>query len=138
MGAHTWSNRPPGSSSIFPTAAHGCCSRSGAAASAWISRRGDYLALARHQFEGAELAYVEARLEAGHGLAFLRLWTAKEALVKALGLGLGSLREVRLEIASDGALELATLPLVGGDPTCWRIAEYVPEHGYRAALAWQS
>ncbi|MEH1165959.1 4'-phosphopantetheinyl transferase superfamily protein [Micromonospora sp. CPCC 205539] len=46
------------------------------------------LALARRWFPPAELSWLAGRPEAGHAVDFLRLWTAKEAVGKALGLGL--------------------------------------------------
>ncbi|WP_347404316.1 4'-phosphopantetheinyl transferase superfamily protein [Micromonospora sp. WMMD1120] len=55
------------------------------------------LALARRWFPPAESAWLAERSEADRGVDFLRLWTAKEAVGKALGLGLrggGLLREM--------------------------------------------
>ncbi|RQX07337.1 4-phosphopantetheinyl transferase [Micromonospora arida] len=46
------------------------------------------LALARRWFPPAELAWLGDRPEAGRTVDFLRLWTAKEAVGKALGRGL--------------------------------------------------
>lgn len=46
------------------------------------------LGLARRWFDLAEVAWLAARPEAGQSRDFLRLWTAKEAVGKALGLGL--------------------------------------------------
>ncbi|MEV4120203.1 4'-phosphopantetheinyl transferase superfamily protein [Micromonospora sp. NPDC049645] len=52
------------------------------------------LALARRWFPPAELAWLADRPEAARVVDFLRLWTAKESVGKALGLGLrdGGLR----------------------------------------------
>ncbi|WP_433319772.1 4'-phosphopantetheinyl transferase family protein [Micromonospora sp. CA-269861] len=54
------------------------------------------LALARRWFPPAELAWLVDRPEAGRTVDFLRLWTAKEAVGKALGRGLrdGGLRRL--------------------------------------------
>ncbi|MET8090577.1 4'-phosphopantetheinyl transferase superfamily protein [Micromonospora sp. NPDC005220] len=54
------------------------------------------LALARRWFPPAELAWLGDRPEAGRAVDFLRLWTAKEAVGKALGRGLrdGGLRRL--------------------------------------------
>ncbi|MEW2146379.1 4'-phosphopantetheinyl transferase superfamily protein [Micromonospora vinacea] len=54
------------------------------------------LALARRWFPSTELAWLGDRPEAGRTVDFLRLWTAKEAVGKALGQGLrdGGLRRL--------------------------------------------
>lgn len=54
------------------------------------------LALARRWFPSTELAWLGDRPEAGRTVDFLRLWTAKEAVGKALGQGLrdGGLRQL--------------------------------------------
>nr|WTA70668.1 4'-phosphopantetheinyl transferase superfamily protein [Micromonospora sp. NBC_00855] len=54
------------------------------------------LALARRWFPPTELAWLGDRPEAGRTVDFLRLWTAKEAVGKALGRGLrdGGLRRL--------------------------------------------
>ncbi|MEU7840919.1 4'-phosphopantetheinyl transferase superfamily protein [Micromonospora sp. NPDC049114] len=70
------------------------------------------LALARRWFPPAELAWLADRPEAGRAAEFLRLWTAKEAVGKALGVGLrggGLLREM-----PPPGLPLRQVP--GGEP----------------------
>jgi 4'-phosphopantetheinyl transferase len=54
------------------------------------------LGVARRWFPPAELAWLGDRPEAGRTVDFLRLWTAKEAVGKALGQGLrdGGLRRL--------------------------------------------
>ena len=97
--------------------------------------RRDYLALARHQFRDGELALVESESEPARAAAFLRLWTAKEALVKALGAGLAAMSEIRLAIDRDGALVPRALPRDGGDPGAWRVMTIERDGGYHSALA---
>ncbi|WCN78811.1 4'-phosphopantetheinyl transferase family protein [Micromonospora sp. LH3U1] len=69
------------------------------------------LALARRWFPPAESAWLADRPEAGRAVDFLRLWTAKEAVGKALGLGLrdGGLRR---EMPPPG---LPLRPVPGGE-----------------------
>lgn len=74
---------------------------------------------------------------------FLRYWTAKEALLKSLGVGL-SLPMNHLEVALDTD-ELpgqpAQVPLIsftppsGSDKGCFELYQWCPEPGYLAAIA---
>ncbi|MDG4757865.1 4'-phosphopantetheinyl transferase superfamily protein [Micromonospora sp. WMMD710] len=72
------------------------------------------LALAGRWFAAAELTWLAGRPEAERGVDFLRLWTAKEAVGKALGLGLrdGGLRR----LMPPPGLPLRPVP---GDETLW-------------------
>lgn len=88
------------------------------------------LRVADRYFSPAEVAAVRAVPEAERPGAFLRYWTAKEALAKGLGLGLQ---------APIGGLELAVQP--GGamvpvhEAKDWRVFELEVPSGYFAALA---
>ncbi len=87
----------------------------------------DALALARRYFSEAELAFVEGAEDTG--AAFFIVWTAKEAIVKASGKGIGA-SDLRGFTVPFGA---AQLQLVTG---AWSVAMLEPPMpGYHAALA---
>jgi 4'-phosphopantetheinyl transferase len=69
--------------------------------------------------------------------AFLRLWCAKEAVLKAHGHGLSfGLEKLRFAEAG-GALALAACDAGLGVPADWALHEFAPAPGYLAALAWR-
>jgi 4'-phosphopantetheinyl transferase len=102
------------------------------------------LEIARRYFTPGECAWLESRSPAAdrdgisaRDLAFLRLWCAKEAVLKAHGRGLAfGLHRLAFE-ARDGALALVEADPALGDPAAWFLHEFVPHPGYRAALAWR-
>jgi 4'-phosphopantetheinyl transferase len=105
-----------------------------------IRPRANALALVRRFFAGEEIAWLESR--AGDGQAaleghFLRLWCAKEAVLKAHGRGL-AFGLHRLAFAEhDGALFLQRCDAELGDPRDWNVREFVPAPGTLAAIAWR-
>lgn len=111
------------------------------------------LEIARRHFAPAETAWLEshprdpvdtvpapagaAPVLAPRDIAFLRLWCAKEAVLKAHGRGL-AFGLHRLAFAErSGALVLVDADPALGDPAAWSLHEFVPHPGYRAALAWR-
>ena len=87
--------------------------------------------IAERFFSGPEVAALREVGEVDRPAAFLRYWTAKEALAKGIGLGLRTPgRELEISQRPDGTMGPA--PNAGG----WRLAEIadLPE-GYRGALA---
>ena len=94
----------------------------------------DYAALARQSLTDAEHEWFARQPDAT--LAFLRLWTAKEALLKAAALGLaGGLRSAGVVPRAEGGLRIERVPAPLGDAQGWQIVELVPEAGYLAAIA---
>lgn len=98
------------------------------------------LELADRFFAPGEAGRLQALAPERRELAFLRLWCAKEAVLKAHGQGL-SFGLHRLEFNPDGDDEHAPLRLLASDPELgaasdWQLHEWIPAPGYLAALAW--
>lgn len=95
------------------------------------------VALARRFFAASEADWLEGIPDPAREQSFLRLWCAKEALLKAHGRGL-SFGLARLAFAErGGALVLADCDPALGTPADWKVHEWSPRPGYRAALAWR-
>jgi 4'-phosphopantetheinyl transferase len=96
------------------------------------------LALAQRFFTGPEHDWLAG--QAGDGardLAFLRLWCAKEAVLKAHGHGLSfGLERLRFEERGQG-LHLAECDPALGAAGDWQLHEFAPAPDYVAALAWR-
>jgi 4'-phosphopantetheinyl transferase len=83
------------------------------------------LAIARRHFPAAEVDWLAGQADLDH--AFLRLWTLKEALFKAIGRGLGyGLGNACFQPGPDGRLRLAGLAGPAGPAGRW--------HGQELAL----
>ena len=97
------------------------------------------LELARRFFTAAEhdwLAAFDAGSRRDH--AFLRLWCAKEAVLKAHGHGLSFGLEKLRFVERDERLVLVDCDAGLGAPAAWSLHEFTPAAGYVAALAWRS
>lgn len=93
------------------------------------------LELAKRYFQPAEAAWLAALPVDQRDEAFLALWTAKEAVLKALGRGL-AFGLHRLGIGLDaGSPEL--LQLADEDAGAWQLHSLDAGPGYRAAIAWR-
>ena len=92
-------------------------------------------ALAERYFTAPEARWLATRPDRDR--AFLRLWCAKEAVLKAHGHGLSfGLDRLRFE-AHRGALRLADCDAALGEPGAWSLRGFAPAPGYLAALAWR-
>ena len=99
-----------------------------------IRPRGNALALAQRFFADEETAWLSQR--ENMEFDFLRLWCAKEAVLKAHGRGLAfGLHRLAFEDGEHG-LFLARCDDELGDPRDWRLRELAPAPGTLAALAW--
>lgn len=93
------------------------------------------LQIARRYFTPFEAAWLAQLPPAQRDPAFLALWTAKEAVVKALGRGLAFGLD-RLEIGFDAGMPRLRR-LDGDDAGAWQLHALDPGLGHRAALAWR-
>jgi 4'-phosphopantetheinyl transferase len=95
--------------------------------------------LARRFFSSYEQEKLTAIASADRNAAFFQIWTAKEALIKAMGIGLSlplDSFDVALELVSGPRL-LATRPNPA-EAARWRIQGLPAPGGYAAALATES
>lgn len=92
------------------------------------------------RFFGAAEAAALARIEAQRRQpAFLRLWTHKEAVLKALGDGLGfGLERIEFALSDEGrVLGLDRLAAEAGSPREWQLRPLEPVPGVVGCLAWR-
>jgi len=104
-----------------------------------IDRRLSLEDLARRFFSAGEADALDRIGEAERLPAFLRLWTCKEAVLKAIGQGLSfGLDRVAFALGSDGMpAGLSELAAEAGTPDEWRLALLEPASGFVGALAWR-
>jgi 4'-phosphopantetheinyl transferase len=93
------------------------------------------LEIAERYFSAEEAAALAALPEAERSAAFLELWTAKEAVVKALGRGLAFGLD-RLSIAS-AANRLRLQRLEGDDAGAWQLQRLELDRHLIGTLAWR-
>jgi len=93
------------------------------------------LELAHRFFHAAEHAWLRDLPEPDRNEAFLRLWCAKEAVVKAHGRGIAFGLDKFGLADLDGMLGMAHEHAELGGP--WSMHEFAPRPGYRAAIAWR-
>lgn len=102
----------------------------------WTGRaRPRALEIAQRYFHSDEAAWLASLPATQREVAFLRLWCAKEAVLKALGVGL-VFGLHRLRFDGDGHLLECDADL--GTPRDWHVESFAPAHGYVAALAWRA
>ena len=96
------------------------------------------LELARRFFEPGETAWLESLPAPARETAFVRLWCAKEAVLKAHGRGIAfGLHRFRVG-EHDGAMRLLQADSALGPEHAWSLHEFMPLPGYHAALAWRA
>jgi len=93
--------------------------------------------LARRFFHPDEVRWLEARSADAIESSFVRLWCAKEALLKAHGQGLSFGLDKLVFAEREDAMKLVACDAALGVPGDWALQEWAPLEGYRAALAWR-
>lgn len=93
------------------------------------------LAIAQRYFDAAETAQLARQAPELRSHAFLELWTAKEAVLKALGRGLAfGLHRLSID-PGEGQPQLRSLD--GENVADWQLHRLQPAAGHVAALAWR-
>lgn len=103
----------------------------------WIRPRPRAVQLARRFFTDAEADALEGLPAAEQHFAFLRVWCAKEAVLKAHGRGLAfGVDKLEFDISAPGPGLVWCDPALG-NPAQWSVEELSPIPGYLGALAWR-
>lgn len=103
----------------------------------WMRPRPQAMALAQRFFTAGEATALAKRAPDDAEAAFVQMWCAKEAVLKAHGHGL-SFGLDRLEFAArdDGWALVACDPALG-TPADWHLHAFAPLPGYLATVAWR-
>lgn len=90
-------------------------------------------------FSAPEIFALEAMAPDQQAPAFYRCWTAKEAVLKALGTGLSlSSRSFTIDYAEPSSLELVSAEWHHTDVSPWQLRGFDPAPGYTGAVAVRS
>lgn len=96
------------------------------------------LEIARRFFDAGEAAALAALDADVRDHAFIGLWCAKEAVLKAAGEGLSfGLGRLAFAHAADADWNLATADPALGDVRDWQVWGFDPAPGYRGCVAWR-
>ena len=93
--------------------------------------------LAQRFFHPDEVAWLDTQAEDTRVLCFMRLWCAKEAVLKAHGKGVSFGLEKLVFVEEAAGLRLAACDPALGTPAEWTLHEWTPLAGYHAAVAWR-
>jgi 4'-phosphopantetheinyl transferase len=102
-------------------------------------RKRPVLDLARRFFAAEEASALASLAEPHRQMAFLRLWSCKEAIVKALGIGIGfGLARVQFGIDRSGEpVGLSVIHASAGTVEDWHVVRLAPTGAHVGALAWR-
>lgn len=102
-------------------------------------RRRPWLEIAQRFFTADETAALAAQPADNLARSFLGLWSAKEAVLKAIGRGIAfGLDRVGFELDAAGATQrLVHIAEEAGTPGQWKVVRLSPLSGVGGALAWR-
>lgn len=101
-----------------------------------VARERAFLRLARRYFDAAEHAWLEGRPEATRAADFYRIWTLKEAYLKAIGTGLTvPPASFRIDLERDPPALATTHD--GDDADAWRLLTPAVAESYAVAVCWR-
>ncbi|MEE4293962.1 MAG: 4'-phosphopantetheinyl transferase superfamily protein [Xanthomonadales bacterium] len=100
-------------------------------------RANNALGVARRYFSPAEAAALEAMEPEDMYRAFLRTWSCKEAVVKALGLGIAN-QLCRFTVETDPGRPAAVLEFENDRPEAWWLQMVRPQASFLGAVATRS
>ena len=87
-------------------------------------------------FSQREIDALAETPDEARALKFFQFWTAKEAVLKALGTGLGvSGRSFTIDLSEDAKPRLANADWAGGEAGSWQLLAFDPEPGFAGAVA---
>ncbi|MES2404493.1 MAG: 4'-phosphopantetheinyl transferase superfamily protein [Pseudomonadota bacterium] len=104
----------------------------------WLGKNLRAIEIARRFFDGSEADALTALDPDARDHAFIGLWCAKEAVLKAVGEGL-SFGLARLAFAHAGGAdwELARTDPALGEARDWQVSGFDPAPDYRGSVAWR-
>ena len=97
-----------------------------------------YAALARRYFRGTEADWIAAQPAASVQSAFVALWTAKEAVLKATGRGIAfGLERLEFATGAGGVGPLVAIDAPAAPADAWQVHAFAPLPGLAGAVAWR-
>jgi len=105
----------------------------------YVQSMSDMDNFAEHFFSHHETAFINSLSGEEKEKAFFKIWTCKEAFLKANGSGLTTpLNEVEISLENDRTVELISVASDQDQTESWHFEMFNPVPGYQAALAFNA
>lgn len=102
-----------------------------------LDKRPRVLEIARRYFDPGEAAALATLGDEARKRAFIALWCAKEAVLKAAGTGLSfGLSRLAFRLDDTARWQLAAADSALGSAAGWQVSGFLAAPAYRGALAW--